>query len=149
MMSDGRSIRLPSTKFAQVRERAKKDRLQPVPRKWDAEVQILPSAPEYQRVRIEITACLRNKGLRIRIFPLAPDFPFAAGRDAFAVHFRIANKRREPESESVTDGVGVKSPLRYAIAVSCLRHSTPTALAWSCCENRRLAFTRDMARPAP
>src|SRR5260370_40285425 len=41
---------------------------------WDAEVQILPCAPECQRVRIGIAACLRNRCLRVRISPLAPDF---------------------------------------------------------------------------
>src|ERR1700687_6104792 len=53
---------------------AETDRLYPGLPQWDAEVQILPGAPECQRGRIGIAACLRNRCLRVRISPLAPDF---------------------------------------------------------------------------
>ena len=73
VMSDGRSIRLPSAKFAQVREPGRNGPAVTRSPRWDAEVQILPCAPECQRVRIGIAACLRNRCLRVRISPLAPD----------------------------------------------------------------------------
>jgi hypothetical protein len=74
VMSDGRSIRPPSAEFAQVREPGRNGQaVTRSPLVWDAEVQILPCAPECQRVRIGIAACLRNRRLRVRISPLVPD----------------------------------------------------------------------------
>jgi hypothetical protein len=74
VMSDGRSIRLPSAKFAQVREPGRNGPAVTRSPQVGAEVQILPCAPECQRVRIGIAACPRNRCLRVRISPLAPDF---------------------------------------------------------------------------
>lgn len=45
VMSDGRSIRLPSAKFAQVREPGRNGPAVTGLPEWDAEVQILPCAP--------------------------------------------------------------------------------------------------------
>src|SRR5260370_2493136 len=53
---------------------AETDRLYPGLPEWDAGVQILPWAPDCQRVRIGIAACLRNRCLRVRISPLATRF---------------------------------------------------------------------------
>ena len=78
VMSDGRSIRLPSVKFAQVRE----------PGRNGPAVTRFPQAGRggsnpslctmCQRARTGIAACLRNRCLRVRISPLAPDFSKAA-----------------------------------------------------------------------
>ena len=45
VMSHGRSIRLPSAKFAQVREPGRNGPAVPGLPEWDAEVQILSCAP--------------------------------------------------------------------------------------------------------
>src|SRR5215468_2764115 len=73
-MSDGRSIRLPSAKFAQVREPGRNGpavtRSPQVGRRGSNP----PLCTMCQRARIGIAACLRNRCLRVRISPLAPSF---------------------------------------------------------------------------
>ena len=73
-MSDGRSIRLPSANFAQVREPGRNGpavtRFPRVGRGGSNP----PLCTMCQRARIGIAACLRNRCLRVRISLLAPNF---------------------------------------------------------------------------
>ena len=72
--SDGRSIRLPSAKLAQVREPGRNGRAVtrfPLAGRGGSNP---PLCTMCQRARIGIAACLRNRCLRVRISPLAPDF---------------------------------------------------------------------------
>jgi hypothetical protein len=72
VMSDGRSIRLPSANFAQVREPGRNGpavtRFPRVGRGGSNP----PLCTMCQCARIGIAACLRNRCLRVRISPLAP-----------------------------------------------------------------------------
>ena len=73
VMSDGRSIRLPSAKFAQVREPGRNGPAvtrSPLVGRGGSNP---PLCTKCQRARIGIAACLRNRCLRVRISPLAPD----------------------------------------------------------------------------
>src|SRR6266568_3376004 len=74
-MSDGRSIRLPSANFAQVREPGRNGPAVtrfPLMGRGGSNP---PLCTMCQRARIGIAACLRNRCLRVRISPLAPIFP--------------------------------------------------------------------------
>ena len=74
VMSDGRSIRLPSAKFAQVREPGRNGpAVTRFPRVGHGGSNP-PLCTTCQRARIGIAACLRNRCLRVRISPLAPNF---------------------------------------------------------------------------
>src|SRR6266481_4805030 len=73
VMSDGRSIRLPSAKFAQVRGPGRNGPAvtrSPLVGRGGSNPPLCTKCP---RARIGIAACLRNRGLRVRISPLAPD----------------------------------------------------------------------------
>ena len=74
VMSDGRSIRLPSAKFAQVREPGRNGPAVTRSPREGRGGSNPPLCTKCQRVRIGIAACLRNRCLRVRISPLAPDF---------------------------------------------------------------------------
>ena len=76
-MSDGRSIRLPSAKFAQVREPGRNGPAVTRSPRVGRGGSNPPLCTKCQRVRIGIAACLRNRCLRVRISPLAPDFIFS------------------------------------------------------------------------
>ena len=74
-MSDGRSIRLPSANFAQVREPGRNGpAVTRFPRVGRGGSNPL-LCTKCQRARIGIAACLRNRCLRVQISPLAPIFP--------------------------------------------------------------------------
>lgn len=73
-MSDGRSIRLPSAKFAQVREPGRNGPAVTRSPRVGRGGSNPPPCTKCQRARIGIAACLRNRCLRVRISPLAPDF---------------------------------------------------------------------------
>jgi hypothetical protein len=87
VMIDGRSIRLPSANFAQVREPGRNvpavTRYPQVGRGGSNP----PLCPMCQRARIGIVACLRNRCLRVRISPLAPDFSIAGSRSRVGYGF--------------------------------------------------------------
>ena len=74
VMSDGRSIRLPSAKFAQVREPGRNGPAVTRSPRVGRGGSNPPLCTMCQRARIGIAACLRNRCLRVRISPLAPDF---------------------------------------------------------------------------
>ncbi len=74
VMSDGRSIRLPSAKFAQVREPGRNGPAVTRSPRVGRGGSNPPLCTRCQRARIGIAACLRNRCLRVRISPLAPDF---------------------------------------------------------------------------
>ena len=74
VMSDGRSIRLPSAKFAQVREPGRNGPAVTRSPREGRGGSNPPLCTKCQRARIGIAACLRNRCLRVRISPLAPDF---------------------------------------------------------------------------
>jgi hypothetical protein len=73
VMSDGRSIRLPSAKFAQVREPGRNGPAVTRSPRVGRGGSNPPLCTMCQRARIGIAACLRNRCLRVRISPLAPD----------------------------------------------------------------------------
>ena len=82
VMSDGRSIRLPSAKFAQVREPGRNGPAVTRSPRVGRGGSNPPLCTMCQRARIGIAACLRNRCLRVRISPLAPDllpFSYAMG----------------------------------------------------------------------
>ena len=72
VMSDGRSIRLPSAKFAQVREPGRNGPAVTRSPRVGRGGSNPPLCTMCQRARIGIAACLRNRCLRVRISPLAP-----------------------------------------------------------------------------
>lgn len=73
VMSDGRSIRLPSAKFAQVREPGRNGPAVTRSPRVGRGGSNPPLCTKCQRARTGIAACLRNRCLRVRISPLAPD----------------------------------------------------------------------------
>ena len=109
VMSDVRSIRLPSAKFAQVREPGRNGpavtRFPRVGRGGSN-----PSlCTKCQRARIGIAACLRNRCLRVRISPLAPGFSFEEGRSELLrsnVRFVDHPRGTENDNQSPHDGYG-------------------------------------------
>jgi hypothetical protein len=84
VMSDGRSIRLPSAKFAQVREPGRNGPAVTRSPRVGRGGSNPPLCTMCQRARIGIAACLRNRCLRVRISPLAPFL--VCRRDSFG-HF--------------------------------------------------------------
>ena len=93
VMSDGRSIRLPSAKSAQVREPGRNGpavtRFPRVGRGGSNP----PLCTMCQRVRIGIAACLRNRCLRVRISPLAPAVLLKQGVATLLRYSRIETTR--------------------------------------------------------
>ena len=103
VMSDGRSIRLPSANFAQVREPGRNGpavtRFPRVGRGGSNP----PLCTMCQRARIGIAACLRNRCLRVRISPLAPTS--FCGYDAVWENYSLGStgslsKARTPKTHS-------------------------------------------------
>ena len=73
-MSHGRSIRLPSANVAQVPEPGRNGPAVTRSPQVGRGGSNPPLCTMCQRARIGIAACLRNRCLRVRISPLAPDF---------------------------------------------------------------------------
>jgi hypothetical protein len=92
-MSDGRSIRLPSAKFAQVREPGRNGPAVTRSPRVGRGGSNPPLCTMCQRARIGIAACLRNRCLRVRISPLAPIFPTVGNDETLPVLSRHLEPR--------------------------------------------------------
>jgi hypothetical protein len=93
VMSLGRSIRLPSAKFAQVREPGRNGPAVTRSPRVGRGGSNPPLCTMCQRARIGIAACLRNRCLRVRISPLAPDLFRAVCRWLDDLNVRIGFQR--------------------------------------------------------
>ena len=78
VMSDGRSIRLPSAKLAQVREPGRNGPAVTRSPRVGRGGSNPPLCTKCQRVRIGIAAYLRNRYLRVRMSPLAANLSCVA-----------------------------------------------------------------------
>jgi hypothetical protein len=104
VMSDGRSIRLPSAKFAQVREPGRNGPAVtrfPLVRRGGSNPPLCTRVPG---VRIGIAACLRNRCLRVRISPLAPKFRLATVSVVSALVLCISPVSRSLQRRRVRKG---------------------------------------------
>jgi hypothetical protein len=104
VMSDGRSIRLPSAKFAQVREPGRNG---PAVTRFPLVGRGGSNPPLCTRVpgvRIGIAACLRNRCLRVRISPLAPKFRLATVSVVSALVLCISPVSRSLQRRRVRKG---------------------------------------------